>query len=72
MQGYQLGEGGERMGEEVQRISIIGRYKINGEIKNSVGNGEAKEHICMSHGHELRLGGGGEMLVGWGVQGRGE
>ena len=30
MQGYQLGEGGERMGEEVQRISIIGRYKING------------------------------------------
>ena len=24
-----------------------------GEVKNSIGNGEAKEHICMTHGHEL-------------------
>ena len=31
------------------------------EVKNSTGNGEAKEHICMTHGHELR--GGGE--CGW-------
>ena len=23
-------------------------------VKNSVGNGEAKELICMTHGHELR------------------
>ena len=23
-------------------------------IKNSMGNGEAKEVICMTHGHELR------------------
>ena len=25
-----------------------------GEVKNSMGNGEAKELICMTHGHELR------------------
>ena len=30
------------------------------EGKNSIGNGEAKEFICMTHGHELR----GGMLVG--------
>ena len=27
-----------------------------GEVKNSIGNGEAKELICMTHGHELRRG----------------
>ena len=27
--------------------------KRQGEIKNSIGNGEAKEIICMTHGHEL-------------------
>ena len=32
-------------------------------------NGEAKELICVTHGHELR---GGGMLVGWGVQGNKE
>ena len=26
----------------------------HGEVKNSIGNGEAKELICMNHGHELR------------------
>ena len=42
------------MGEKVQGIrSIIGRYKIDGEVKNSIGNGEAKELVCMTHGHEL-------------------
>ena len=25
-----------------------------GEVKNSIGNGEAKELICVTHGHELR------------------
>ena len=35
-----------------------------GEVKNSIGNGEAKELIRMTHGHELR----GGMLKGWGVQ----
>ena len=27
-----------------------------GEVKNSIGNGEAKELICMTHGYELRWG----------------
>ena len=39
-----------------------------GEGKNSVGNVEAKELICMTHGHELR----GGMQVGGRVQGGGE
>ena len=25
-----------------------------GEVKNSIGNGETKELICMTHGHELK------------------
>ena len=41
------------MGDKVQGISINGRYKIVGEVKNSMGNGEAKELICMTHVHEL-------------------
>ena len=41
-----------------------------GEIKNSIGNVEAKELICMTHGHE-RSGGGGMQVEGM-VQGRGE
>ena len=56
MEGYQWGGGGGRIGEKVQRIrGINGRQKIGGEVKNSIGNGEAKELICMTHGHELRL-----------------
>ena len=34
----------------------IGRYKIDGEVKNSLRDGEAKELIGMTHGHELREG----------------
>ena len=32
------------------------RYVKNrqGEVKNSVGNGEAKELICRTHGYELK------------------
>ena len=33
-----------------------------------MGNGEAKELICMTHGHEVR----GGMQVGGVMQGRGE
>ena len=33
------------------------------EVKNSVGNGEAKEFICMTHGHELRGECGRERVV---------
>ena len=33
---------------------------------NSIGNGEAKELICTSHGHELREGiAGGNGGIGW-------
>ena len=49
------GEERGREGEKVQGIrSINGRYKIDREVKNSRGNGEAKELICTAHGHELR------------------
>ena len=52
MEGYQWGEDEERMGVKVQGIrSINGRQ---GEVKNSIGNGEAKELIYTTHGHELR------------------
>ena len=60
MEGYQQVVGEVRMGENVQGIrSINGRSKIEEEVKNSMGNGEAKELIRMIHGHELRLGNDG-------------
>ena len=37
-----------------------------GDVKNSMGNVEAEELICMTHGQELRV---GEMQVGGGMQG---
>ena len=46
------------MGGKVQGIrSINCRYKLDrgeGAGKNSIGNGEAKELICTTHGHKLR------------------
>ena len=27
-----------------------------GDVKNSIGNGEAKELICTTHGHEIKVG----------------
>ena len=39
-----------------------------GEVKNSIGNVETKELICMTHGHELREGNAG----GRGLHGGGE
>ena len=44
--------------------SISGRYKIDGEVKHSIGNREVKELVCTTYGHELR----GEMLEGWGCR----
>ena len=35
---------------------MVGRNR-QGEVKNSIGNGEAKELTCMTHGHELRRSG---------------
>ena len=43
------------------------------DVQNSIGNGEAKELMCMTHGHELRLGGvleGKGVLGGWGQRGK--
>ena len=44
----------------------VGSKNRQGEVKNSIGNGEAKELICTTHGHELRRGGntGGRRLQG--------
>ena len=56
------------MWEKIQGIrSISGRYKIDrGEVKNSIGNGEAKELVCTTHGHELRWrNAGGLRWAGW-------
>ena len=39
-----------------------------GEVKNSIGNVEAKELICTMHGHELR---GGNVGGRWGTGQRG-
>ena len=48
---------GREWGQKIQGIrNIIGRYEIDGEVKNSIGNGEAKELLCTNHGHELRDG----------------
>ena len=55
LEDYQLGEGRGRMGEKVQGLrSIIGRYKIDGDVKNRIGNGDTKELTCTIHKHELR------------------
>ena len=36
------------------------------EVKNSIGNVEAKELICKTHGHELQGGNvGGKGYAGW-------
>ena len=62
MEGYQRGEGGEEWGcGKVQGIgSIIGRHKIDRGVLSIVGNREAKELICRTHGHEVRgVGAGG-------------
>ena len=62
------------MGGKEQGIrSINCRYKIEQrEVKNSMGNREAKELMCMTHGHELRGGnsGGREGTGQRGIKGR--
>ena len=43
MEGYQWEGGRWKVGEKVQGIRrIIGVYKIDGEVKNRIGNGEVK------------------------------
>ena len=41
-------------------------------MKNSTGNGETKELICTTHGHELRWGPGGVLVGGGGAGQRGK
>ena len=68
MEGYQQGGGAGRTGvkgtgNKKHKWQVQNRW---GEVKNSTGNGEAKELICMTRGHELS----GGMLAGGRVQGR--
>ena len=69
MEGYQWGRGGRNWGQgtgnKQHKWQLENRQ---GEVKNSIVNVEAKELICMTHGHELRVRNAG----GRGVQGRGE
>ena len=61
--GLSVGRRRRRMRGKVLGIrSIIDRYKI-GDIKNSIGNGEVKEFICTTHGHELKGGNAGGRVV---------
>ena len=49
-----VGENGEKgTGSKKQNWQVQNRQ---GDIKNSIGNEEAKELICTTHGHELRGG----------------
>ena len=51
-----------RRGRGKNRGKSTGNKKHNrqGEVKNSIGNGEAKVLICTTHGHKLRRGNAGE------------
>ena len=39
-------------------VYINGLQNRQGEVKNSIGNGEAKELVCLTHEHEPRWGWG--------------
>ena len=43
--------GGNGTGNKKYKWQVENRQ---GEVKNSIGNGEAKDLICTTHGHELR------------------
>ena len=53
--------GGKGIGNKKHKWSVQNRHR---EVKNSIGNGEAKELICTTHGHKLVRG----RMVGGGVQ----
>ena len=56
MEDYQHGGGRVRNGGKDTRNKKHKWQAQNrqGEVKNSMGNGEANEFICMTYGHELR------------------
>ena len=43
--------GGKGMGNKKHKWQVQNKQ---GEVKNSIGNGEAKELVCRAHGHELK------------------
>ena len=56
MEGYQQGGGWGSIGgkgTESKKHKWQAQNRQE-EVKNSIGNGEAKERICMTHGHEPR------------------
>ena len=55
------GDEGKDTGNKKHKWQVQNRQE---EVKNSIGNVEAKEFICMTHGHEIRM----EMLEGGRVQ----
>ena len=54
--------GGKGTGNKKHNWQVQNRQ---GDVKNSIGNGEAKELTCTTRGHELR----GGLLEGMGVLG---
>ena len=58
-EGYQWGGRKRRMGEKGSGNKKHIMQAQNRQGQNSIGNGEAKEFICTTHGHEL-----------WGEKGR--
>ena len=65
-----VGRGKEENGGKKMQVLRSTNWQVQNrqeDVKNSVGNQEAKELICRTHGHELR----GRLLEGMGVGGRG-
>ena len=55
--------GGKGTGNKRHKWQVQNRQ---GGVKNSIGNGDAKELTCMTHGRELRAGNvGGRGGAGW-------
>ena len=63
--GGEWGRMGENTGNKKHKWQVQNKQ---GEVKNNLGNVEAKELMCMTHGHELRWGNdGGRWGTGWRV-----
>ena len=61
MEGYRQEDGGKGTGNKKHKWQA---QKRQGEVENSIGNGEAKELICITHGHQLKWGNDGGR---WGI-----
>ena len=66
-----MGRGSRGMGEEVRGLRSTNRQLQNchGDVNCSIGNGIAKEFICITYGHEQWC---GDYQREWGVLGGGE